>query len=399
MLEQMYHWMSGYVEFQVEGDGARLFTIAAKRGLGMWGFRREEGRAVACMKPRSYKKLRKVAGRCQAATKITRKRGLPFQCRRAWRRKGMLLGIAGAVAFYWFLSGFVWGVSVSGAEKIPPQMILQAAADCGVFSGARKNGPGFKGVEVSLLNRMPELSWAAVNTNGCYVEVVVKEGMPKPEQADLGEYSNIVAAREGQVVKLEAQEGRPEVVLGQTVTKGQLLIAGLYQEIPDPYGPQPDRLLQRAGPARGSVTAETYREFTVQVSGTKTEWVEVDRTVMTWLEVFGLKLPLGFWGRPTGETRTYRERSQVKLLNVALPLAVERETVVVLGEERRRLSEEQQKTAALLKLRDAQKAELPPGSCIREEELEFSFTEGMCILSAKCRCWEEIGEVRKISVE
>lgn len=399
MLEQVYHWFSGYVEFRVEGDGARLLTIAAKRGLSMWGFRREEGKAVARIKPRTYKKLRQVARRCQATTKITCKRGLPFQCRRAWQRKGMLLGVVGAAALYWFLSGFIWGVSVSGAETIPPRLILQAAKDCGVFSGARKDSPKFKGAEVSLLNRMPELSWVAVNTNGCYAEVVVKEGTPKPKQENLDEYSNIVAAREGQVVKLEAQEGRPEVVLGQTVTKGQLLIAGLYQEIPDPYGPQPDRLVQRAGPARGSVTAETYREFTVQASAVKTVQVETGRSERTWLEIFGLKLPLGVWSRPAGEARSYRKRSQVKLLGVELPLAVERETVVLLGEERRGLSEEQQKTAALLKLREAQKAALPPGSSVREEKLEFSFTEGMCILSAKCRCWEEIGEVRKISVE
>ena len=43
MIERIYHWMSGYVEFRVEGDGARLFTMAAKRGMGLWGFGRSEG--------------------------------------------------------------------------------------------------------------------------------------------------------------------------------------------------------------------------------------------------------------------------------------------------------------------------------------------------------------------
>lgn len=33
MLTRIYHWLSGYVEFLVKGDGARLFTMAAKRGL------------------------------------------------------------------------------------------------------------------------------------------------------------------------------------------------------------------------------------------------------------------------------------------------------------------------------------------------------------------------------
>ena len=35
MLTRIYHWLSGYVEFLVKGDGARLFTMAAKRGLSL----------------------------------------------------------------------------------------------------------------------------------------------------------------------------------------------------------------------------------------------------------------------------------------------------------------------------------------------------------------------------
>ena len=56
------------------------------------------------------------------------------------------------------------------------------------------------------------------------------------------------------------------------------------------------------------------------------------------------------------------------------------------------------KEEALRKLREAQKAELPAGSKILKEELSYSFPDGMCILSAQCRCQEEIGEVREILV-
>ena len=30
MLTRIYHWLSGYVEFTARGDGARLFSMAAK---------------------------------------------------------------------------------------------------------------------------------------------------------------------------------------------------------------------------------------------------------------------------------------------------------------------------------------------------------------------------------
>ena len=83
MIERIYHWMSGYVEFRVEGDGARLFTMVAKRGMGLWGFGRSEGKAVARVKPGGYKRLRSLFRRCGASGRITRKRGMPFQIGRA----------------------------------------------------------------------------------------------------------------------------------------------------------------------------------------------------------------------------------------------------------------------------------------------------------------------------
>lgn len=399
MLEKIYHLMSGYVEFQVNGDGARLFTLASKRGIGLWGFSRSEGQAVARIKPRSYRQLRPIARRCQATTRITRKRGLPFQWQRLRARKGLLIGAVAGSLLFWFLSGFMWGVDISGLEQLPPGLVSQAAEECGVFPGARKSDLNPKTARMALLNRLPALSWATVNTNGCYVEVVVREGAAKPEYVERVGLSNIVAAREGMVVKMEAQEGRPEVVPGQVVTEGQLLIAGLYQEVPDPYGPQPERLFQQAGAARGSVTAETYRTFTVQVSSGRNEPVETGKSIRTWIEIFGVKLPLGLWHAPREDNRVYRERQQLTVLGTKLPLTVEWETVADIEQERRELTEDQQRTAALLKLRETQKAVLPPGSSVREEELEFSFAEGVCVLSAKCRCWEEIGVVQEISVK
>lgn len=399
MLTRIYHWFSGYVEFRVEGDGARLFTMAAKRGLGLWGFRREGGKAVARVKPREYKKLRPLCKRCGAVSRVTKKRGLPFQSMRLWERKGLILGAFLGAALYCFLSGFIWGVSVSGTEKMLPAQVLRAAQESGVYVGAGKEAVRAGNPESRIQALLPGLSWVSVNTDGCFAEVAVKEGAPKPELEQDGELSNIVAARAGQIVKLEAREGRPEVQIGEAVSEGQLLIAGLYQEEPDPWSAQPLEPYRRAGAARGNVTAETYREFTVQVSSVRQEPVESGRSSELWIEIFGVRIPLGLWSRDEGEQRSWSESWQAEVLGVELPLRIERRTTVYLEEQEKVLSEEQQKAAALMKLREAQRAQLPEGSSIRQEELEFAFADGLCILSARCRCWEEIGVVQKILVE
>lgn len=398
MLTRIYHWLAGYVEFSVKGDGARLFTLAAKRGLLLWGFGREEGMAVARVRPRTYKKLRPLFKRCGAAGRIRVKRGLPFQSMRLWARKGLIMGAFLGAALYWYLSGFIWGVSVCGTEKLTANEVLRAAEESGVYEGARREALRTTKPEGKLQSLLPELSWVSVNTDGCFAQVALKEGTAKPEPEKQPQLSNIVAARAGRIVKLEAQEGRPEVEQGETVTQGQLLIAGLYEERLDPWNPRPYPY-RKAGAARGSVTAETYREFAVQVSATDREPVEEGRSTKLWLEAFGARIPLGLSVRYEGEQRQWSETSRLKLLGVELPICLRRQTTVYLEERERALSEEEQKAAALRKLREAQRAQLPKGSRILREKLEFSFSEGICVLSARCRCWEEIGVPEIILVE
>lgn len=400
MLEKIFHLLSGYVEFEVYGDGSRLFTLAAKRGYPLWGFGRRQGRAVARAKPRTYRKLRPVARRCQARTRILRKAGMPFQLLRVRKRKSLLLGAAAGAALYVFLSGFIWGVSVTGGgTAATPAEIRRAAQAYGVYVGAERSRFSPKNASYGILGQLPGLSWANVNTDGCFVEIALREGAAAPEIQDQEELSSIVASREGQVVEIAAQQGRPEVKAGETVTQGQLLIAGLYQEESDPYSPQPPEPFRRAGPARGRVIAETYREFTVQASARQAEWVESGRQTARWLELFGVRIPLGIWVKPEGRVRTYRESARLKLLGVELPLSSQREVTVFLTEEERALSREELKTAALLKLREAQRAALPEGGSVKQEELEYVFADGMCILNAKSRCLEDIGVEKIISVE
>ena len=116
------------------------------------------------------------------------------------------------------------------------------------------------------------------------------------------------------------------------------------------------------------------------------------------LELFGLQLPLGFNTIPEEEYHTYTEENALTALDVRLPVAVKRQVYESLIEKERRLTEEEMKDAALLKLREAQKAAVAQGGRVIKEDLQYTFADGMCILTAKCRCEEEIGEQKTILV-
>lgn len=402
MLEKLFHLLTGYAEFlilgdQDRGDPARFLNLAARSGFGFWGFGKREGLPFAQCRAGEYKKLRPLARRCHVRLRCVRKRGVPFYTARLWDRKGLIAGLVCGAALYFFLSGFVWNISVTGTETLGDSRVLAAARSGGLYQGAAQSGFVPKLTAQHIVACLPELKWAVVNTDGCFVEIGVGEAAQKPEITDDSRWSNIVASRAGTVLKVEAERGRPEVAQGDTVEEGDLLISGLYRERTDPYGPQPLQPQVTLGAARGSVTGETYREFTVQVSAVKkkpvpTGKVQVNRA----LTLFGIRIPLGLNTKPRENCRVYRKKSVLTALGTELPLSMEQDIYVFLEEKEESLEEEKLKEAALLKLREAQKAAIASGGRVLEEELTYAFPEGMCILSAKCRCEEEIGKVQEI---
>ncbi|MCI8527317.1 MAG: hypothetical protein HFF17_15710, partial [Oscillospiraceae bacterium] len=151
MLEKVFHLLSGYAEFQVEGDGPRFFNITAKSRIGLWGYRRREGLPVARIKAREYKKLRGVYRRSGARPRLLKKRGAPFLLHRLEARKGLLLGALCGGALYWFLSGFLWGVSVTGTQLMPPSRVLEAAARQGLYQGCAQREMNPRGAALGIL--------------------------------------------------------------------------------------------------------------------------------------------------------------------------------------------------------------------------------------------------------
>ena len=123
------------------------------------------------------------------------------------------------------------------------------------------------------------------------------------------------------------------------------------------------------------------------------------RALIAVIRLFGLRLPLGLWGRPAGEFRFSQSVSAWEVLGVQLPVALERERYDPVETRPITLSREEQRDAALRALRQLQREELPQGAEILEEELRFTYTEEGCTVTARCRCWEEIGQIQEILVE
>jgi len=144
-------------------------------------------------------------------------------------------------------------VSVDGNNSLPDGVILEAAESCGIVFGAQRETVRSEKVKNLLLDKIPQLQWAGVNTYGCRAVICVTERVETSEEKNLADIQSIAASRDGIVTEVTALKGTALCSVGQAVQKGQILISG-YTDC---------GLYIRAEQAEGEVYAKTHRQLSV----------------------------------------------------------------------------------------------------------------------------------------
>ena len=142
------------------------------------------------------------------------------------RRPVLTAGLALLTAVTMFLPSRILLVEVRGNTSIPTAQIVETAAGCGICFGASRREVRSERVKNALLEAMPELRWAGVNTYGARAVITVRQ-REGSEEADPGPaVSSIIAIRDGFVLSCQAERGTALCAPGQGVKAGEVLISG-----------------------------------------------------------------------------------------------------------------------------------------------------------------------------
>lgn len=139
---------------------------------------------------------------------------------------------------------------VEGNRLLPEKIILEKAEECGIYFGTIRKDVRSEQVKNQLLQLLPQLQWAGINTQGCVAVISVEERLPEEsEQLTFEGVGNIVCARDGVIQSVTVLQGSSCCKPGQAVRKGEILISGYT----DCNG------IIRAEAAKGEVYAMTNR--------------------------------------------------------------------------------------------------------------------------------------------
>ena len=199
----------------------------------------------------------------QTVARIAQRRGDTLKCKKSiglyWtinrlrKRPVLVIGLLIMFLFSAWAPSRVFFVRVEGNAQVPSRRILECAAECGISFGASRRQVRSEKMKNALLDAMPALSWAGVNTYGCTAVISVQERKEEETREQQNTVSSIVASRDGVIQQVTVLQGNKLCSVGQAVKKGQVLISG-YTDC---------GLSIQATNAKGEIFAHTNRQFTV----------------------------------------------------------------------------------------------------------------------------------------
>jgi len=334
-----------------------------------------------------YKKLHETAEKHGASVKIINKKGIYWTLLSFIRRPMLVVFTVSILLLSVFLASRVLFVRIDGNISVPSNLILESAAECGIRFGTKRREIRSELIKNALLEKIPQLQWAGVNTQGCTAIISVREKTTADqENIEKNEICSIVAARDGIIQNCTVYQGNPLCTVGQAVKAGQTLVSG-YLDC---------GIVIKTTKADAEIRALTFRELTFvspmptavrgPVVQKKTEYA-----ILIGKKLIKLTKDSGNLGITCG--KIYEENYLQLPAGFTLPIALVKQTTVYY--------EENMDTAASVDIQQwlnifAQvylQKNMIAGE-ILSSQTELSQTQEFCCLNGKYACVEMIGQVK-----
>lgn len=384
LLLRFLRFIFGYVGFTARGGfPERFINLCRHNKIILWELKSRNGVISACVDREGYKKIRPVARKSGMRVRISRKYGLPFFLARHSRRVGVLIGACLCLAVLLILSTRIWSIDVTGNVRVPAETVLGVFEELGVRRGVAGSRIDITATEIEALRRLPELSWLNINISGSAALIEVRETVKSPELAEDGAPTDIVAARDGQIVILRPFNGTQEQKIGNPVLKGDLLISGIEQN---------KDLTVSFCKASGYVVARTSREVTAAQSAKITAKKAVSQSKSYVLDFLFFSIPLG-----RQLENSYSEKSEIYINGVTLPVGLTERTQTVYEETEITLTQTQTRLLAHLRFYKKSSEDF---RFLQVENAEITATKknGFTVIG-KFTCLENIGEEKPMQIE
>ena len=318
--------------------------------------------------------------------------GIPRTIRFLKRRPGIACGILIFFSIIWLSSRVIWNFSVTGNDSVPESDILSLLDDLGCGYGDFIPTIDFDSLHAKFLSESDNIAWISVNMKGTHANVEVREVINgNRDVRDEGTYANIIASEDAQIMSLRITEGTAQVVPGDVVKKGDILISGVIPVKEDKI---------RYEYAEGVVEAYVKRviEVEIPVDGRKKAYTGNSKSEKS-IKIF--KNSLNLFRKSGIEYSTYdkiEKNNQVMLFGmIPLPVWMNETIYKEYGYIGGALSEEEAVATGMTELRDRMD-EIMESSELISNKMTSEMTDSTYRIRCDMICAADIAQIKEFKV-
>ena len=179
---------------------------------------------TVCLK--DYKQIEEIARRTGTKIKIIDRRGRSFIFLALKRRTTFVIGIIMFAGIIYYLSTFIWTINITGDHFLSPYEIRLELKNLGVKPGINKKDLNVYNIEEKLVKNNDNIMWVKVRIQGSILVVSTAERQSPPEVTQASDPCNLIAKKDGVVVRVYTKAGTSIVSKGDIIKKGDVLVKG-----------------------------------------------------------------------------------------------------------------------------------------------------------------------------
>lgn len=199
--------------------------------------------------------------------------GVPEEVKKHKHRLGIIIGIIFFIFVLHIQRLFVWDIVISGNNEISDSEIIETLENAGFSKGTFIQPSKIPNVCNKCIIHNKNITWISINMSGTVAFVEVSERTHKSEESGVS-MSGLVSGSEGVIELVNVTSGSSLVEIGDTVTKGQMLIS--------PVAAGKDENEYIVG-AKGEIIAKTYENFAVVINYSRSIKDDIDSNIHRYL--------------------------------------------------------------------------------------------------------------------
>ncbi|MCH5256312.1 MAG: sporulation protein YqfD [Lachnospiraceae bacterium] len=239
----MLHWIQyirGYVSIKVWGYSTeRFLNLCGNHDILVWDIENHGDYYTMKVSIEGFFALKSLLRKTGTRVSVLHRYGLPFFVPKIKKRKIFVAGLIVCLIFWMLTTRFIWDIEIDGNYSLTEDVLLDYLKGQGVHTTMKKSNLLIEELERNLREEYDIITWASLKVDGTTLIIQIREnemteydtsvgneqGSAKPSD-NISAGKDIVATKDGTIVYMITRKGVPQVAVGDTVEKGQLLVSG-----------------------------------------------------------------------------------------------------------------------------------------------------------------------------